>query len=81
MILAPSATGLTVAVDLRGLLEASADLPADIASAATGVGEHHVLIDRLSRALADDLPLISRDGGFIRDGYAPEFDELPPVAR
>jgi DNA mismatch repair protein MutS len=68
--------GLSVAVDLRGMLDTSTDLPADIASAATDVGEHHVLIDRLARAMADELPLISRDGGFIRDGYAPEFDEL-----
>ena len=68
--------GLSVAAGLRGLLEASPDLSADIASAAADIGEHAVLIDRLARALADELPLISRDGGFIRDGYAPEFDEL-----
>ena len=68
--------GLSVAAGLRGLLEASSDLSADIASAAADIGEHAVLIDRLSRALADELPLVSRDGGFIRDGYAPEFDEL-----
>ena len=68
--------GLTVAVELRAVLEASADPPDDIVSAAARLGEHGVLIDRLSRALGDELPLISRDGGFIRDGYAPEFDEL-----
>ena len=68
--------GLAVAVDLRTLLEASADLPEDIAAAARRLGDHGVLIDRLARALADELPLISRDGGFIREGYAPEFDEL-----
>ena len=68
--------GLTVAVDLRALLEAAPDLAADTATAAADIGEHQVLIDRLARALADELPLISRDGGFIRDGYAPEFDTL-----
>lgn len=68
--------GLSVAVDLRTLLETSTDLPADIATAAADIGEHHTLIDRFARALAEELPLISRDGGFIRDGYAPEFDEL-----
>ncbi|CAN0512802.1 unnamed protein product, partial [Discosporangium mesarthrocarpum] len=67
---------LAVAVDLRAVLDASPDLPADIAEAAADIGAHDVLIDRLSRALAEELPLISRDGGFIRDGYAPEFDEL-----
>jgi DNA mismatch repair protein MutS len=34
------------------------------------------LIDRLTRALAPDLPLLVRDGGFIATGYAPQFDEL-----
>lgn len=68
--------GLSVAVDLREMLDASTDLPADMASAAADIGAHHVLIDRLARAMANELPLISRDGGFIRDGYAPEFDEL-----
>ena len=68
--------GLSVAVDLRALLKAAEDLPADIDVAAAGLGDHAVLIDRLARALDDELPLISRDGGFIRAGYAPEFDEL-----
>jgi DNA mismatch repair protein MutS len=68
--------GLSVAVDLRALLEAAPDLAADTATAAADIGEHQVLIDRLARALADELPLMSRDGGFIRDGYAPEFDTL-----
>jgi DNA mismatch repair protein MutS len=68
--------GLTVAVDLRRLLEGSPDIAADIAAAAMHLGDHAILIDRLVRALSDELPMISRDGGFIRDGYAPEFDEL-----
>ncbi|MBM3566084.1 MAG: DNA mismatch repair protein MutS, partial [Alphaproteobacteria bacterium] len=32
--------------------------------------------DRLARALAPDLPLLARDGGFIAPGYAPALDEL-----
>lgn len=40
------------------------------------LGEHGVLVDRLSRALADDLPLLARDGGFIRQGYDATLDEL-----
>jgi DNA mismatch repair protein MutS len=68
--------GLAVAARLKPLL---ADLP----EAATGLlrpllaglGEHDVLIDRLRRALADDLPLFARDGGFIAPGYAFELDE------
>ncbi len=34
------------------------------------------LTDRLQRALADDLPLLARDGGFIAPGYSKELDEL-----
>ena len=68
--------GLSVAVDLRTLLEVSPDLPDDIAASAQRLGDHRGLIDRLARALADELPLISRDGGFIRNGYAPAFDDL-----
>ena len=30
----------------------------------------------LEKALADDCPLTSREGGFIRDGFSPELDAL-----
>ncbi|WP_041798528.1 DNA mismatch repair protein MutS [Rhodopseudomonas palustris] len=33
------------------------------------------LCDELGRALADDLPLQKRDGGFVRDGYEAALDE------
>lgn len=34
------------------------------------------LIDRLTRALSTELPVLTRDGGFIAGGYAPQLDEL-----
>jgi DNA mismatch repair protein MutS len=34
------------------------------------------LCDRLSAALASDLPLVARDGGFIAPGFSPPLDEL-----
>ncbi|UTD27204.1 DNA mismatch repair protein MutS [Bradyrhizobium sp. WD16] len=34
-----------------------------------------VLKDEFSRALADDLPLSRRDGGFVREGYDADLDE------
>ena len=63
--------------DLRGVVAAAATppaapVPADIAAA---LGRHEVLIDRLTRALAEALPLLARDGGFIAAGYLPELDE------
>ena len=40
------------------------------------LGYHEVLVDQLIRALAVELPLLVRDGGFIASGYAPELDRL-----
>ena len=34
------------------------------------------LAPRLMAALADDLPLLKRDGGFVRDGHHDELDEM-----
>ncbi len=51
-------------------------VPAAIAQASLQLGEHSVLVDRLSRALADELPLAAKDGGFIRADYHPGLDEL-----
>jgi len=63
---------------LRGLLHGDglASLPDGLAMAARDLGEHTTLLDRLDRALAADLPLLARDGGFIAAGYAPELDDL-----
>ena len=39
-------------------------------------------LERGSRAaLADDLPLLKRDGGFVRAGFEPALDELRALAR
>jgi len=51
-------------------------LPALLAGAETRLGEHGALVDRLTRALAAELPLFARDGGFIADAYSPELDQL-----
>ncbi|HKU98651.1 MAG TPA: DNA mismatch repair protein MutS [Vineibacter sp.] len=37
---------------------------------------HDALVEVLAAALADDLPLLARDGGFIRAGHTSELDEL-----
>ena len=39
------------------------------------------LRSKLDAALMDDCPLVSRDGGFIRDGYWPPLDELRELNR
>jgi DNA mismatch repair protein MutS len=53
-----------------------ATAPAPLAQAARDLGHHAELTDRLRRALAEDLPLLARDGGFIAARYEPELDEL-----
>src|SRR5205823_6098047 len=51
-------------------------LPEMLATAEQGLGEHGVLVERLGRALAAELPLFARDGGFVAAGYASELDQL-----
>lgn len=65
--------------DLRELLRAASpdgSLPEGLMRCYAGLGEHGALVDRLARALAQDLPLLARDGGVIAKYYAPELDEL-----
>jgi len=50
-------------------------LPERLGEARRGLGEHRVLVERLGRALAGELPLFVRDGGFIAAGYSEELDE------
>ncbi len=69
--------GLREAGALRTALErAEPPPPGSLAALARDLGFHETLIARLDRALRDELPLLARDGGFIRTGYAPELDEL-----
>ncbi len=69
---------LAEAEALRDLLDAPGltPPPAGVAAAVRGLGHHADLVDRLKRALAADLPLLARDGGFIARGYLAELDEL-----
>jgi len=67
---------------LREMLAAPRDiapglvpLPERLVEAQRGLGEHSALVERLGRALADELPLFARDGGFIAAGYSSELDE------
>ena len=49
--------------------------PPRLAEALSDLGFHETLVERLSRALAADLPLAARDGGFIAAGYNDELDD------
>ncbi len=49
--------------------------PAGIDDDLSDLGEHAALVDRLGRALAAELPLLTRDGGFVAAGYHAALDE------
>ena len=73
--------GLAAAVELRSVLEAAAKeeperAPEGISSAGEDLGHHDQIIGRLRRALAEELPLHPRDGGFIARDYSTELDEF-----
>ena len=65
------AGALGAALSDRGLTEP----PAGIRAAIRDLGAHTVLVDRLARALAHELPHLARDGGFIAPGYHPALDQ------
>jgi DNA mismatch repair protein MutS len=67
--------GLEAAGAIAGEL-GGATLPAGLAGLGRGLGHHAELIDRLTRAIAEEPPLLARDGGFIAAGYQGELDEL-----
>jgi DNA mismatch repair protein MutS len=73
--------------DLKGLGAALARLPAVIetlggagsprlAVLSSQLGPHPQLAAELARALADELPLLAKDGGVFRAGYDATLDEL-----
>ena len=68
--------GLEVASELRTRLQEEERPPAEIAGALEDIGGQEALSGRLGKALADDLPLLARDGNFIRMEYSAELDEL-----
>ena len=70
------ALGETAAI--RAILAAPGLLPLPelLIQAEAGLGEHGMLVGRLGRALAAELPLFARDGGFVAAGYAAELDQL-----
>jgi DNA mismatch repair protein MutS len=72
--------GLRAAATLKQALDQAPAHPfakpgAELRAALADLGHHDVLVDRLGRALAADLPLVARDGGFVAQGYLPELDE------
>jgi DNA mismatch repair protein MutS len=71
-------TGLALTAELRAAFEGGglAGQPHELEKCLEDLGFHGELVDRLNRALAPDLPIYARDGGFIAEGYSAELDEF-----
>jgi DNA mismatch repair protein MutS len=68
--------GLGAAAALAGILEAAQDLPPELLAAYARLRADCGALERdLQSTLADDLPLIKRDGGFVRASASPALDE------
>ena len=68
---------LSLAADLTAsLANAKQGLPRNLSEAQMKLGDHSILVEKLARALAAELPLLARDGGLIAPGYSAELDEV-----
>ena len=52
------------------------DLPDALRLVVDKLGYHGNLVEKLQNALADELPLLARDGGFVKAGYSAALDEI-----
>ena len=68
--------GLAAASSLSRRLSTLTDPPTEIAAASDKLLGHEALTDRLTEALASDLPMLAREGGFIAAGWNAPLDEL-----
>ena len=72
--------GLDAGQNLAGILT-DADLPSELREAASALNALPVdFAVHVSAALDDELPLLKRDGGFVRAGYDAELDEMRALA-
>lgn len=69
--------GLRQAEIMRGvLIHENVTALEEISDALTQQPMVQNLLDRLSNALKDDLPMLERDGGFIAQGYSQDLDKF-----
>jgi len=67
--------GLGLSADARDLF-AGKPISKGLEQSLENLGAHGELVGELGAALGDDLPMLARDGGFVRSGYRPDLDEL-----
>ncbi|MVS99115.1 DNA mismatch repair protein MutS [Devosia sp. L53-10-65] len=80
--LAAIGKAVDAALELAQHLRAQPDLPSILDSLTQTLGAApQALASELAAALDDELPLLSRDGGFIRPGYDARLDEERALGR
>lgn len=62
-----------------GGADALLDIPPALKAVADRLGYHNNLVETLDNALEEELPLLARDGGFIKKGYYPPLDEIKMI--
>ncbi len=68
--------GWRIAAQAAALLESAADAPAEVTRAYASLAKSAGPLGRdIDAALAEELPLDKRDGGFVRAGFSAELDE------
>ena len=72
----PKIKNLLLAAGTEALLE---KLPEALKAVADRLGYHDHLVSALDGALEEELPLLARDGGFVRKGYYPPLDEIKEI--
>jgi DNA mismatch repair protein MutS len=60
----------------EALTRGGAELPKNIADRLPVLDGHGAVVESFRKALAAELPVLTRDGGFVADGYSAELDEL-----
>ena len=68
---------LVMTSHLKNTLRTLGDtLPTNIDKIITDLGFHDGIVGTLSQALGDELPLLARDGGFVKSGFNPSLDRF-----
>ncbi len=68
---------LSISENVRSyLVSANISILQDFTNDLSQNGKTQILKDTLTAGLSDILPFMARDGGFIRDGFAPDLDHL-----
>ena len=68
--------GLEITKHIRNLFHNLQNLPIEIEDSISALGSHDELALHLNSALKEEVPLLARDGNFVREGYSPPLDEF-----